>query len=170
MGSIGMDEMPLRSTTPDPLASSILPSSKATSLSVVPADKVERIQCWHINSHSWRGPLSLPQYLGREVHLERQALVADGRITFWILTFADQNSRPTNADADQPARPILASCESLLKSAYVAKGGHLKRIQAHGIGYVVDAAVVGQLADFDHQKRICPIRISRKGLCKQDDG
>jgi GNAT superfamily N-acetyltransferase len=132
MGSIGdLHSYVPETTTPPALDPSYLPSGNSEDLALVPATELERTQCWHINLHAWRGPLSPAQYIQREAYLERQPLVSDGKITFWILTLKNYHT------ADKAsARPILASCETLLKEAYVAQDGHLKPILAHGIGSV----------------------------------
>jgi GNAT superfamily N-acetyltransferase len=115
---------------PAPLAPSDLPLSTSASIVLVPANLLERYQCWHLNAHAWRGPLTISQYLGRESLLEHQSLNQDGQITYWILT---DESLPFGDDG---ARPILASCESLRKEGYVARNGHLEKLVTHGIGSV----------------------------------
>ena len=134
MGSIGDHDHDLpvpQTATPPALDPSTLPSGTSGELVLVQATELERTQCWHINLHAWRGALSPAQYIQREAYLERQPLVSDGKITFWILTL--QN----DSDADEAsARPILASCETLLKEAYVAQDGQLRPVLAHGIGSV----------------------------------
>ncbi len=117
-------------TTPIPISPAGLPHSSSASISLVPATLLERYQCWHINSHSWRGPLSVAQYLSREAFLERQLLTRDNQITYWILT--DTALAPQR----DGTRPILASCETLRKEGYLAEDGHLKKLVTHGIGSV----------------------------------
>ena len=135
MGSIGDrdHDLPVPQTaTPPALDSSSLPSGSSEEVVLVQATELERTQCWHINLHAWRGPLSPAQYIQREAYLERQALVSDGKITFWMLTLKEKE----NHSDETAARPILASCETLLKDAYVAQDGHLNPVLAHGIGSV----------------------------------
>jgi GNAT superfamily N-acetyltransferase len=120
----------VETTTPPPITVSQLPPESSPSISLVPATLLERYQCWHINSHSWRGPLSVAQYLSREAFLESQPLTRKGNITYWILT---DTSLPVGKDG---ARPILASCETLKKEGYLAKGGHVEKVVTHGIGSV----------------------------------
>jgi GNAT superfamily N-acetyltransferase len=132
MGSVGDHDLYVPETaTPPALDPSSLPSGASEELVLVRATELERAQCWHLNLHAWRGPLSPAQYLQREVYLEHQPLVSDGKITFWFLT--PKNYHQTDASS---ARPILASCETLLKQAYVAQDGHLTPVLAHGIGSV----------------------------------
>lgn len=131
MGSIehGLD-IP-QTATPPALDPSSLPSSISEDLVLVPATELERTQCWHMNFHAWGGALSPAQYLHRDALLERHPLNSNGKITFWILTL--KNNCQANKSS---ARPILASCETLLKEAYVARDGQLTRVVAQGIGSV----------------------------------
>lgn len=132
MGSIGEHDLYVPETaTPPALDPESLPSGASEELVLVQATELERTQCWHLNLHAWRGPLSPAQYLQREAYLERQPLVSDGKITFWFLTLKDYHQ----TDKSSP-RPILASCETLLKNAYIAQDGHLTPVLAHGIGSV----------------------------------
>lgn len=118
------------SRAPPPIPASELPPSSSSTISLVTATVLERYQSWHINSHSWRGALSVSQYLSREAHLGDQLLTRDGKITYWILT---DTSLPVGRDG---ARPILASCETLRKEGYLARNGRLKTLVTHGIGSV----------------------------------
>ena len=115
---------------PEPVPKNLRPTSDSDDLILVPATDAEYVQTWHLNAGEWRGPLSLEQYLRRERTLQTIDLTKDGKITAWILT---SNRLPPNADG---TRPILASCESLLKHAYLAKDGKIQEILAHGIGSV----------------------------------
>lgn len=132
MGSIpdAASTKPVKTTAPAPIPPSELPLSSSPSLSLQPATLLERRQCWHLNAHSWRGPLTIDQYIKREALLERQLLTQDGQITYWILT---DESLP---DGNDGARPILASCETLRKEGYLAKNGRLRKLVTHGIGSV----------------------------------
>lgn len=132
MGSIidRFDVEIVDTTIPTPISPSELPPSSSSSISLVPATLLERFQCWHINSASWRGSLSGTQYIRREAFLESQLLTRDARITYWILT---DTSLAVGKDG---ARPILASCETLRKEGYSANDGRFKRLVTHGIGSV----------------------------------
>ncbi len=127
MGSI---EQEISAFPPPALEVSSLPAADSPDIHLVPATELERTHCWRLNCDEWRGPLSTQQYFEREAHLERQTLVSNGKITFWILTLESQH------EDEHQARPILASCETLLKSAFVAESGELCGILAHGIGSV----------------------------------
>ena len=127
MGSI---EQEIPAHPPLPLEPSSLPQAGSSDIHLVQATELERTHCWTLNCNEWRGPLSPQQYYDREAHLERQSLVSDGKITFWILTLKSHPKHETKA------RPILASCETLLKPSFLAESGHLHAISAHGIGSV----------------------------------
>jgi GNAT superfamily N-acetyltransferase len=124
------DNEVVNTTAPAPLPPLELPASSSSSILLVPATLLERYQCWHINSHSWRGPLSATQYVSREAFLERQLLTQEGNITYWVLT---DTCLPHGKDG---ARPILASCETLRKEGYLASHGRLEKVVTHGIGSV----------------------------------
>ncbi|KIW34035.1 uncharacterized protein PV07_00837 [Cladophialophora immunda] len=106
------------------------PPAQSPDLILVAATPLEYVQTAYLNAEEWQGPLTLDQYLEREVILQAVDLTRDGRITGWILT---SDALPPNPDG---SRPILACCESLLVQAYVAKDGVVDRTQAHGIASV----------------------------------
>lgn len=107
-----------------------LPTSSAPDLMVVPTTPLEYVQTWHLNAEEWRGPLTMDQYLDREEFLKNQTLTKDDQITAWILT---SSSLVPNPDG---TRPILSACETLLKHAYIARGGKMNQVLAHGIASV----------------------------------
>lgn len=107
-----------------------LPSAQSADLVLVPGSGLEYVQTAYLNGAEWKGPLTIKQYLEREVQLQAVGLTTDGRITGWILT---SNTLPTNPDG---TRPILASCESIPIAAYVARNGELQKVRAHGIASV----------------------------------
>ncbi|KIY01179.1 uncharacterized protein Z520_02731 [Fonsecaea multimorphosa CBS 102226] len=106
------------------------PSAQSPDMKLVSATPLEYVQTAYLNAEEWQGPLTMEQYLDREVVLQSVDLTRDGRITGWILT---SDSIPPNPDG---SRPILACCESLLVEGYVAKDGEVKKTQAHGIASV----------------------------------
>lgn len=115
---------------PEPVPKNERPAATSESLVLVQANDLEYVQTWHLNAGEWRGPLSIEQYLRRERTLQNLDLTKNGHITAWILT---SNELPRNIDG---TRPILASCETLLKNAYIARDGKIENILTHGIGSV----------------------------------
>ncbi|KAI1914502.1 hypothetical protein LOZ53_004147 [Ophidiomyces ophidiicola] len=105
----------------------VLPLSTSPDLTLVVPTPNERLECLRINGQSWRGRMSPEEYIGRENHLMSQDMTRDGALTCWILT--DRNSPPDS-------RPILSSCETFLKDAFLAYNGSVEDILAHGIGSV----------------------------------
>ncbi|KAJ9617391.1 hypothetical protein H2204_013813 [Knufia peltigerae] len=106
------------------------PYSQSPDLSLEPATLLEYVQTAYLNADEWKGPLTMAQYLDRETYLQEVELTENGGITGWILTSA---TLPVNPDG---SRPILASCESIHVRAYIARGGKLERVRAHGIASV----------------------------------
>jgi hypothetical protein len=88
-------------------------------------EELERV--FIVNGLSWRGALSIDDYLEREHHLADQLLTKDGGIKYWILV---DTTQPENE------REILSSCETLKKRAWVAKDGKVTEVAVHGIGSV----------------------------------
>lgn len=115
---------------PPPVDSASLPSAQSTDVILVPATSPEYVQTAYLNAVAWKGPLNMDQYLEREVQLQSVGLTKDGRITGWILT---STALPANPDG---TRPILASCESIVSSAFIARAGKLQKVQIHGIASV----------------------------------
>lgn len=118
------------SSTQPALDPSQLPSASDSDLVLEPANRTEYEQTWRLNAGEWKGFLSDAAYLDRELYLGEADLTRDGNATGWILT------SPNFAINEEGSRPILSSCESLLKNAYLAKNGEVKKILAHGIGSV----------------------------------
>lgn len=100
------------------------------SLTLEEANAPEYEQTWRLNGSEWKGFLSEEGYLDREIYLMSADIAKDGAATAWILT---DKSLPPNSDG---SRPVLASCETNRKNAYVAKGGQLEKITSHGVGSV----------------------------------
>ena len=105
-----------------------LPPSDSPKLHLVHPTEDEKTATWTANGQVWRGQLSLPAYLRREVHLANQSFTKDGGITFWILVDTSSTANP---------RTVLASCETLRKRALIAKKGQkVQEVISHGIGSV----------------------------------
>ena len=104
-----------------------LSASDSTNLALLHPTPEEKVETWKLNGASWRGTMSLPIYLRREIYLENQAFTKDGGLTFWILV---DSTLPPNE------RPILGSCESFRKRALVARAGKVEDVVSHGIGSV----------------------------------
>ena len=105
-----------------------LPPSKSPQLALLHPTYEETIAIWNLNGQVWRGRLSMEAYIRRDQHLADQALTRNGGITSWILT--DTTKTPN-------ARPILSSCESIKKQAYVKRGNEeVREVISHGIGSV----------------------------------
>ncbi|MCJ1311939.1 hypothetical protein MMC25_005613 [Agyrium rufum] len=123
-----------------PLDPSALPSSEAPTVALVPATQLEIEQCWLLNGQVWSGRLPLSSYLRREQYLASQSQTANGRITYWILT--DLELATSEAVITQNrGRPILASCETLQKLAFVRRAGKdaekgVEDVISHGVGSV----------------------------------
>lgn len=115
---------------PPPVASDLLPLADSADVVLVPATGLEYAQTALLNGVEWKGPLTLEQYLDREVDLQAAELTKDGRITGWILT---STKLPVNQDG---SRPILASCETLSINGQVSRHGTGHRVQGHGVASV----------------------------------
>ncbi|EEH06784.1 conserved hypothetical protein [Histoplasma capsulatum G186AR] len=104
-----------------------MPLSDSADLTLVVPTPAERIECLKANSREWKGVLDADQYVQRENHLMNQDMTKDGAMTLWILV--DRHLPPDN-------RPILSSCESFSKRAWLAHDGKVEQILAHGVGSV----------------------------------
>lgn len=121
---------PIRASKPPAVDPQSLPPAQSADLKIVPATPLEYVQTAVLSADEWKGPLTLDQYLDREVILQAVDLTKGGRITGWILT---SDALPTNSDG---SRPILACCESIPIHAYIARAGTIDKVQAHGIASV----------------------------------
>jgi GNAT superfamily N-acetyltransferase len=107
-----------------------LPSASSRTLVLAQATQKEKETTWRANFFEWGKALSNIDYYAREDHLTRAPLARDKGITHWVLV--DGTLSPDE-------RPILASCESLKKTALVRSpkdGEHVKEMVCHGIGSV----------------------------------
>ena len=90
-----------------PSAASLPDASSPDLVLVVPSPE-ERSRTWSLTHPMWGPALAHDDYVTREAYLTTVPLAKDGGITHWILTVS---GLPPNE------RPILSSCESLLKHA-----------------------------------------------------
>lgn len=109
---------------------STLPSKGDSTVSLEPGNIAEYEQTWRLNGSEWKGFLSEEAYYDRELYLGDAEMTRDGRATPWVLVSSEL---PVNEDG---SRAILASSETILKNAYVAKNGKLESVLSHGIGSV----------------------------------
>lgn len=72
------------------------------------ADGEIQKQAWRLNGEAWAAPLSIDDYVNREIHLSKQSLSKDGGCTYWVLA---HKADPTH---------IVASCESIQKTLFIA--------------------------------------------------
>lgn len=75
------------------------------------ADGELRKLAWSLNGKAWAAPMSIDDYVAREIHLSQQALSKDGHCIYWVLSHKDD---PTH---------IVASCESVEKTVLIAGHG-----------------------------------------------
>jgi GNAT superfamily N-acetyltransferase len=100
-------------------------------IQVAPSDLIfqdgtpeQREQAWRINSVSWKGPMSIEQYLSREVHLMNQELCANGRCKYWVLVSA------------KDPLDIIASCETIQKTVLASNDSGFQVLKGYGIASV----------------------------------
>ena len=121
----------IQTSLPEPLSRPELDSIKHEDLVLVPANHLERIHCSYINSSSWRGPLTVEQYLKRENILQNLPAARNDANTWWIMTATRYLTMPAGM-----ARPILGLCETHLRKGMVAIDGQVFTAPVHGIGSV----------------------------------
>ena len=117
-------------TDVQPLVTGPLPAGTDPNLTLEQANLAEYEQTWRLNGPEWKGFLSEASYLDREILLMNADITRDGAATAWILT------SPLLGITEDGSRPMLASCETTRKNAYVAKAGKLEKVISHGIGSV----------------------------------
>ena len=105
-----------------------LPDARSPDLHLSHPTAGECQTVWRLSSLAWTDALSLPQYLEESAYLTTVPLAKDGAMTNWILT--DKNLPP-----DQ--RPILCSCETFRKRAFIrASNGNLSEKIIHDVASV----------------------------------
>ena len=106
----------------------ILPDADSLDLHLSHPTAAECQAIWKLSSHAWKDALSLPQYLEESAYMTTVPLAKDGGMTNWILT--DKNLPPD-------LRPILCSCETFRKRAFVSdRDGNLSEKIVHGVASV----------------------------------
>ena len=104
------------------------PNSQAADLGLVTPTKQELETIDRLTFPEWGDALTLPQYLEEADLLTEWPLARDGGMRPWILTCRDQCPN---------RRPILASCETFHKRAFVlSKEGVLSESFVYGIASV----------------------------------
>lgn len=88
-----------------------LPDAQSSALHLTHPTPGECQVVWRLSSLAWTDALSLPQYLEKSAYLTTVPLARDRVMTNWILT--DKNLPPGQ-------RPILCSCETFRKRAFIS--------------------------------------------------
>lgn len=105
-----------------------LPDARSSALHLIHPTPGECQVVWKLSSLAWTDALSLPQYLEESAYLTTVPLARDGKMTNWILT--DKNLPPGQ-------RPILCSCETFRKRAFISdRDGNLSEKIIHGVASV----------------------------------
>ncbi len=105
-----------------------LPKAQASDLCLTIPTQEELEAVHKLSFAQWGDSLTLPQYLEESVHLTGVPLAKDDGMVSWILT--DRNQLP-----DQ--RPILGSCETFRKRAFVInEQGQMSENIIYGIASV----------------------------------
>lgn len=106
---------------------SAFPDAKSPNLFLTQPTEEEKNKTYSLNSAEWRGALSVEDYFLREAHLSQAPHARLGGSTHWILV---ERNLPPNK------RPILGSCETLRKRAFLSTNGHVNEVVSHSIGSV----------------------------------
>ena len=110
------------------LSPAALPDARSPALHLTHPTAEECRVIWRLSSLAWKDALSLPQYLQESAYLTSVPLARDGVMTNWILT--DRNLPPGQ-------RPILCSCETFRKRAFISdRNGNLSENIIHGVASV----------------------------------
>lgn len=105
-----------------------LPDARSSFLHLTHPTADECQVVWRLSSLAWTDALSLPQYLEESAYLTTVPLAKNGVMTNWILT--DKTLPPGQ-------RPILCSCETFRKRAFVSdSNGNLSEKVIHGVASV----------------------------------
>ena len=110
------------------LSPAALPDARSPLLHLTNPTAEECQVVWRLSSLAWTDALSLPQYLEEPAYLTTVPLARDGGMTNWILT---EKSLPPGQ------RPILCSCETFRKRAFISdRDGKLSENIIHGVASV----------------------------------
>ena len=105
-----------------------LPDARSSFLHLTHPTADECQVVWRLSSLAWTDALTLPQYLEESAYLTTVPLAKNGVMTNWILT--DKTLPPGH-------RPILCSCETFRKRAFVSdRNGNLSEKIIHGVASV----------------------------------
>ncbi|KAF1817279.1 hypothetical protein P152DRAFT_387977 [Eremomyces bilateralis CBS 781.70] len=99
------------------------PDAKSPSVHLAHPTPSERRAFLTNNGQSWRGNLTIEQYLVREDAVYDYLTPAN--MTYWVLV-----------DGDGEERMVLSSCETYKRRGIVAREGKVKDVVGHGIGSV----------------------------------
>lgn len=110
------------------ISSAALPDARSPDLHLSHPTAGECQTVWKLSSFAWTDALSLPQYLEESAYLTTVPLARNGVMTNWILT-------DKNLPSDR--RPILCSCETFRKRAFISdRNGNLSEKIIHGVASV----------------------------------
>ncbi|KAI1011063.1 hypothetical protein LB504_002448 [Fusarium proliferatum] len=105
-----------------------LPPVTSPSLILTNPTSSERELIWKGTQPHWGAALSMEDYIAREYDNLEAPLARDGGVTSWILT---------DGDKEPGERPLLSSCETYNKRAFVrTKDGKARDGTAHGVASV----------------------------------
>jgi GNAT superfamily N-acetyltransferase len=84
----------------------------------------QRIQSWRAGGISFRGPLTLDQYVERETLLDKTDLCRNNGTRYWVLTHKSTGE-------------LVASCETTLKTVVVSEpDGRIRETKGYSIASV----------------------------------
>ncbi|RFN45012.1 lysine acetyltransferase protein [Fusarium flagelliforme] len=110
------------------MSSSDLPDANDPNLGLAHPTAEELVKIWTRTSSSWKDSLPVHVFLEESEYLTTVPLAKDGGMTYWILV--DKRLSPNE-------RPILCSCESILKRAITSDpDGNVEDAIVHGIASV----------------------------------
>ena len=106
----------------------VLPDSSSPKLHLSHPTDEENVSIWMLTSNSWKGALTIPQYLEESSYLTTVPLAKDGGMTQWVLV---DKTLPPNQ------RQLLASCETFRKRSLISDpSGNVTETITHGVASV----------------------------------